>query len=314
MPGTANARDNALKGKFWLEGTVEALYPEWARMVQAGLIKNPSSQARLARGHGGDADDYMANAAIVASLETSNETHEVAAAAAECQTASSDDGESDATTDSATANLLSAVESIDPDLLSDDLIKAMAAFGAKPKRKVGIDDVCGACGGRGHWVTVNGKKCLTVVLGNKVPLQELQETKYPRNIKFPTLGRGTKDRLRGASSSAEASAITSRPKHKPTARSHSPGRSPRKPHFQKKRPFKGKAKVIDSNEPPQTDASEESEESDSESGNLVHSLAVNFDHLTVTPPPSPPDNVRAGAPRDYMRAIFSGIVPGGRRP
>ena len=91
---------------------------------------------------------------------------------------------------------------------------------------------------------MNGKKCLTVVLGNKVPLNELQETKYPRNIKFPSLGRSTKDRSSGAPSD-EASAIVSRPKHKPTARSRS---TTRKPYRKKdgKRPFKGKVKMLES--------------------------------------------------------------------
>ena len=79
----------------------------------------------------------------------------------------------------------------------------------KPTRKITIYDVCGICGGRGHYGTVNGKKCLTLLLGNKIPIDELKQTKYPNNIRFPNFRSNE-----GSSSRHNASIVRnhSRPK------------------------------------------------------------------------------------------------------
>ena len=45
--------------------------------------------------------------------------------------------------------------------------------------------------------------------------------------------------------------------------------------------------VESTNEP--EDSEPDSDESEYESGNLVSSLSVDFDHIVVTPPPSPPE-------------------------
>ena len=101
---------------------------------------------------------------------------------------------------------------------------------------------------------------------------------------FPSLGRSTKDRSSGAPSD-EASAIVSRPKHKPTARSRS---TTRKRYRKKdgKRPFKGKVKMLES-----SNEMSGSESDDSTDSGDTASLAVNFGSLAVTPPPSPPESL-----------------------
>ena len=72
--------------------------------------------------------------------------------------------------------------------INDESVNEARAI-AHAARKVTFNDVCVVCGGRGHWSVTAGKKCLTTLLGNKIPKEELEATQYPNGIKYPSLSR-----------------------------------------------------------------------------------------------------------------------------
>ena len=128
------------------------------------------------------------------------------------------------------------------------------------------------CGGRGHYCTVNGKKCLTLLLGNKIPIDELRQTKYPGNIKFPDFN----NRNSSASSSDNASAVI---KNRMYNRK-SPGRA--RPFIRKK-----KVNVVDDaddreenldqpeNEP------DEHDEDETDITNALTSMVVDYGNISI---------------------------------
>ena len=232
-------------------------------------------------------------------FETSNATSNAAADASNSDLCPNAEPEFDASADEsegddAYASLIAAAKaaSLHGVRFDAELTKAAKAFAAS--RSIGPDDICGKCGGRGHYSTVDGKQCLTVVLGNKIPLDELMQTKYPRSLKFPNFNKGPKQKFsKAAADSAQSSSRSSRS----FARSpRSPGQS-RKPHLRNKKSqyrkypnSKGKARVADTQNEVSDDESQSSNASDdsAEMGKLVSSLAINYSHIDVTPPPSPP--------------------------
>ena len=52
-------------------------------------------------------------------------------------------------------------------------------------RKVTCDDICGACGGRGHFTKTGNLTCPTATLETRPPHSELIQTKYPNGLKYP---------------------------------------------------------------------------------------------------------------------------------
>ena len=249
---------NPLAGEPSMErATEELFYAEWSRRVAKGLIKNQHDSVRQTDEADDDEspDDEDANAAQLRAFKTA----------------------------------LERAEKVGDDEGVWDLIEQMNAWRMMTSRPIGPDDVCGACGGRGHFAVSNGKKCLTIVLGNTIPKDELMQTIYPRNLKYPDFSRGPKSKFqRKDSASASTSSINERRK---------PSNSPKSPKG--KKPFvakgkgKGKARVADSNNEPfnevhEDEASSESEASESEEVKMINSLAVDYGHIVVTPPPSPP--------------------------
>ena len=88
------------------------------------------------------------------------------------------------------------IDTLEPDSTNDDYdgasafstISTFSAFhddNASQSHKIGQDDICKVCGGRGHWAVVNGKPCLTTVLGLQIPKHQLAMTRYPYNLRYP---------------------------------------------------------------------------------------------------------------------------------
>ena len=184
-----------------------------------------------------------------------------------------------------------------------DVEGALVAHSANGKR-VGPDEICGTCGGRGHHSKVGNMKCLTIVLGNNIPKEELHQTKYPRGLKYPNFHRGAKAKFSAEEKAkiAEAEAILWAAGKKPRSsgpnmkgmkyRSMSPKRGKKKGQRPK---FKPKARVVEtSNDPDSADSeqSESSDETDDETevnrlSKHTASLAIDYGAI-MTPPPSPP--------------------------
>ena len=122
------------------------------------------------------------------------------------------------------------------------------------------------------------------------------QTKYPRNLKFPNFNKGAKLKFSEAKAKADAaqgSSSRSSSHSSQRYRSQSPGRRPhvRKLKADSRKSTKSKARMTatrnDTSEPEDTPQPSDSSESE-ELGKLVSSLAINYSHIDVTPPPSPP--------------------------
>ena len=76
-----------------------------------------------------------------------------------------------------------------------DVEGALVAHSTKSGKRIGPDEICAACGGLGHHSKIGNQKCLTVVLGNMIPKEDLHEIKYPRGLKYPNFHRGAKEKF-----------------------------------------------------------------------------------------------------------------------
>ena len=56
---------------------------------------------------------------------------------------------------------------------------------AVSRKQITSRSVCGVCGGRGHYGSVEGMECLTKQLKISIPRQELAKTRYPDGITYP---------------------------------------------------------------------------------------------------------------------------------
>ena len=56
---------------------------------------------------------------------------------------------------------------------------------AVSRKQITSRSVCGICGGRGHYGSVEGMECLTKQLKISIPRQELAKTRYPDGITYP---------------------------------------------------------------------------------------------------------------------------------
>jgi len=239
----------------------KALYPEWSRRVGKEIRPLPKNAVPMARAHVANVLNEHDSAGEYAPSESgSNSDPDFADAAHACDT--------------------------DDDASNDEVLAAVS----NASRKITSDDICTKCGGRGHWSIVAGKKCLTDILGNKIPHHELQQTKYPNGLVFPNLGKSTKPHARNASEGASASSSSSshfrrRPK--------SPRRPQPKPHTKNgKKPFKPRARNLETENSavtePEVDPENDSDDSGDESSKIVQQLAFDYYNINITPPPSPP--------------------------
>lgn len=235
---------------FSIDKAAESLYEEWSRRVNLRLIRNPpSGSARQVKSSENSEDENASATPSAADIRAVID----ASVRAAFRTYASDSNSSDD---------------------EDETVKAL-------QRKIGPDDICGICGGRGHFGTIPGtnKKCLTLELGNKIPKDELMQTKYPRNLKFPNFNKGAKTKF--AESSADAAKTNLR------RQARSPGRKGKQPYKPKKRFDKRNANTADADAESVSSAAS-STDSDNDEVNKMTSLALNYDHIVVTPPPSPP--------------------------
>ena len=262
--GTLNPQAN----QFDIDKAVDKLYPEWSRRVHLKLMRNPQ-HARVATHHRerhGGVEHGM-------SLDDDDRSSE------------SEDETSSEEVD-ALANAISQLNDIDGEL-------ARAVQQALSTQPIGPDDICGACGGRGHFSTVGNKKCLTLVLKNVISRDELAQTQYPRGLKFPVFKKGAKARFsdKGESSSQVREDDRKSPRRykKPFRKgSKSPGRK------DSKKPFRGsrsRASAVVKNEDKSSGSNSSESEGSSSEADVEHhgKLAVEYTHI-ITPPPSPPSS------------------------
>ena len=262
--GVAATNNNPDAGKFDIDLAAHSLYPEWSRRINLGLIR------QVPRG--------MVNA--VATIDTEiaeDDTDDQYAHIPSDSVSAAANAAASATANALTQTLFPTYNEMIDDLSEDDADKSEVLHAVKTgaTRKIGPDDICGACGGRGHFSTVAGKKCLTIILGNKIPRDEMLQTKYPRNLKYPNF----KPNRGSASASASASSA-----HKGRVRSFRP-KSPKRPHPGKNK-GKGKVRVAETANEAQSESSNHSESDDElieESGNLVASMSVEYDKIDVHP-------------------------------
>ena len=81
----------------------------------------------------------------------------------------------------------------DDDGSADDSSTTEANVNEVSRSKVTPSWICLVCGGRGHASNVDGMACLTKQLGISIPRDELEATRYPSGLKFPSIGnRGGK--------------------------------------------------------------------------------------------------------------------------
>ena len=253
-------------GKPDIDAAGLAFYPEWSRRVKVGLIKAlPRGSVHMAT------DDQSRDSSNFGGEKPSSkpDDHAMQVQVAALQAA-------------AEAAAHAAVQAVrdrnDADSDEDGYTELVAAA-----REITIDEICGICGGRGHFGKVAGKRCLTAVLGNKVPLEELLQTKYPRNLKFPNFNRGAKAKFSEQSNAASS----------PAQRPRSPRRPNPKGKFKSKHPTNRKAKafetdnsIIEDSEPEDSDSSVE------EAAKSVMHFAIDYESI-ITPPPSPPQAERS---------------------
>ena len=231
----------------------------------------------------------MNSNALNSNASTSGETDKPSVSFSECESASE---ESDDELARAAA---------DCDLSDDDVERARAIAAAA--RSITADDVCTVCGGRGHWSKSAGQTCLTALLGIKIPNEELQATKYPRGIKYPSMsrvgkykkydkpqdGKRVSERHRGKSPRRP---IPRRPKSPQSMRRSKPSGSPHR----KKWGYKSKhASANEVQASSDSDESEDDSDDDTESAKHVSSLAIDYGSI-ITPPPSPPESGKGDFP------------------
>ena len=267
LSGQANPQANQAS----IELAATALYPEWSRRVGKDIKPLPKGmvhRARVATSHAIEDDELYGG-----------ECHEV-----EPDDPTHDPHDEDSLDDDSESESLSG--------MSNQALQAkvrkqerMLRYHETTPRKIGPDDICKLCGGRGHWSRVGGKQCLTAELGNKVPQHELAMTRYPNGLTYPLDSKVKESKSRRVENDS------------PTRRPKSPHAS-RRPHVKGKPKGKGKfkpkrsvRKVETTNEAPPSDSesSESSDDSSGEVGNLVSLMAVHHGPI-VTPPPSPPSS------------------------
>ena len=170
---------------------------------------------------------------------------------------------------------------------------------AHAARTVTNDDVCVVCGGRGHWSNTAGKKCLTMVIGNKIPREELEATQYPRGIKYPSLSRVGKykkydkshdsKRVTQGRHKSPRRPIPKRPKSPKSPYRHGKPKSNGRKSQWGYKPSQATANEVQASSDSQSQ-SEESDDAGGETSRRVYqgtSLAIDYGSI-MTPPPSPP--------------------------
>ena len=81
------------------------------------------------------------------------------------------------------------VEADDPSDRDEEVAAAVS------KAKVTADFICTWCGGRGHASEIDGLgSCLTKKLGLKIPIDELKQTRYPRELTFPSFSSSMRNK------------------------------------------------------------------------------------------------------------------------
>ena len=164
-------------------------------------------------------------------------------------------------------------------------------------RQLTPDDICAACGGRGHFAKVGNKRCLTVEFNTRPPEEELNATVYPRGLKSPKLGSsrsppGT-SRTRPAPARAHSAARSGSPQRRPNGKGKGKGG--------KGKPGPGRRSVYQAEEEPEPEHEQEEEQAEysleneyDPEGDPETSMAVNFGTIDITPPPE-----KAGAYWEY---------------
>ena len=74
---------------------------------------------------------------------------------------------------------------VEPNDRYDDDSDHDMLYASTTRKQITNRSVCGVCGGRGHYGTVDGMDCLTKQLGIIIPRSELAQTKYPSGITYP---------------------------------------------------------------------------------------------------------------------------------
>ena len=240
-----------------IELAADSLYPEWSRRIGKDIKPLPKGMVHRAR---------AAVSEVLAEVSDSG-------------------GDADQTNTDEPDTVHDDDDDCAPDSDDSDTDAALAIA----SRKIGPDDICGACGGRGHWSKVGGKSCLTIVLGNRVPKHELMQTKYPNGLSFPNLDSKSRDSKSAHRLESKGSSSRSyRPRSKSPRRPHPKGKGKFRSKFQPKRSAKS-VETANTKESSEDEAESKSESSDSEgeAGKLVASMAIDYKHI-ITPPPSPP--------------------------
>ncbi|MGA1314002.1 MAG: reverse transcriptase domain-containing protein [Pelagibacteraceae bacterium] len=135
--------------------------------------------------------------------------------------------------------------------------------------KITPNVVCAACGGRGHFAKVGSRKCLTVELNTRPPVEELKATRYPNGISYPAeLG----SKPSSSRHSAQLTKLSRRPRPK------SPHQSSK---LKPKRPeSKPKVRVIEAE--PEVEAAVQESSSEDEMVNYV-GLAMELGDIDCHP-------------------------------
>ena len=263
-PKAGSANPNG--GEFDIDLAAESLYPEWSRRISQNLIR------QIPKGMVRHIDDERANAAVdkVSTVEN-----------ADVNTFLGKEW------DSKMEELHAAITDMkhEKSELHDEKERLMALSNEEAEcfqiasRKIGPDDICSACGGRGHFSRVGATKCLTITLGNRIPTEELLQTKYPRGLKYPNF----KPRRGNPASEATASeASTSMVRKNPSKHTRYSSKSPKRPTVSKNKYGKkpARARTIADNSRESSD-SEDDSSSESEHGRYVTELGVDFSSITV---------------------------------
>lgn len=181
------------------------------------------------------------------------------------------------------------------------------AVNAISKSRINGSFICLVCGGFGHAGNVDGTPCLTAQLGIKVPNEQLQGIKYPKDIRSP-FGGGKKPfppprKPHGAnaaesdadseSSGSEAAQVVDREKRRDSRRRPSPRRNGKQPfrprdksakRFAPKRPSStphGASSADSSDTRAREEPEQESEGDDAESSLAATLYSVEFDEIVI---------------------------------
>jgi hypothetical protein len=168
----------------------------------------------------------------------------------------------------------------------DDELMANAVKGKHPN--INGKSICSACGGLGHWATVDGIACLTRKLNITIPKDTLKQIRYPDGMRYPDF-----DRTKGKQNADRVDQADSRK----SPRRRFPAKPSKTKGFKgsfKRKPKSVKQVEVTSNDPgpsqseTEVDPEVQQDSSSDDEGDHNVKLAVNFGAITITPPPSPP--------------------------